>query len=383
MQNVPNKLDCFVKVITPENIEFEYALAGPFQRLLAFVFDFVLRVVVFVGVLFVLALTTSWIPLGQIVVTIVGLLSFFALSWFYGIFFETRFNGKTLGKMVFRLRVISVDGRPINGVQAALRNLLRLADMGFPVSIQIFDPEAPPAYIIPTMLVGLTCMLLTRRSQRIGDLAAGTIVVSEQRRSSPWNLQPEDARAFGLAELIPANYQVSSSLAQTIGLYMENRKRLSPLRRHEVARHLADPLIRRFDLLQDTSPDLLLCALYVRIYLSDEQREQGRNRMRQTLGPMTPPPLPTSFANAMGNRNMAAASAGSPLGALNPMTSQPVAQGSQPTDLAATVVDTTQVSGAESIDIAGDVSPISRSDDVPPSGDGARPAVPPDEEQAT
>lgn len=294
------KLDCYTQVITPENIQFEYALAGPFQRLPAFLFDLAVRGVVLVGVVIMLGVATSWVPAGGAVITVTSLLMFFALSWFYGVYFETRFNGRTLGKMVFKLRVISVDGRPINGTQAALRNLLRLADMGVLVSLQVFDSEAPPAYVIPTMIIGLVVMTISPRMQRIGDLAAGTMVVSEGRKPSPWNLKPEDNRAFGLAELVPATYQVSSSMAQTIGLYMENRRRLSPPRRNEVAKHLTEPLIREFDLLPDTSPDLLLCALYVRTYFSAEQRESGIQQMRRASTPLigvprssvTPPPVP-------------------------------------------------------------------------------------------
>ena len=275
------KLDCHVRVITPENIEFEYALAGPFQRLPAFLLDLVIRSGVLVVLAMLVGFVSSWLPLGPTMFTVVGLLGSFVLSWFYGIFFETRFNGRTPGKMVFRLRVLSADGRPINAVQATLRNMLRAADMGVLLSLQVFDPEAPPAYAIPTMIIGLVTMTISPRMQRIGDLAAGTIVVSEGRQSTPWNLQPEDLRAFGLEDLIPANFQVSSSLAQTVGLYMENRRRLSANRRHDIAKHLAVPLLKKFEMLPDTSPDLLLCALYVRVFLSAEQREQGRTRFRQ------------------------------------------------------------------------------------------------------
>lgn len=289
MREDAEKIDCYVRVITPENIEFEYALAGPFQRLPAFLFDVGIRIIVFVGMLFIGGMVLSAVPIGSSLVSVLGLLTYFLFSWFYGVFFETRFNGRTLGKMVFKLRAISTDGRPINASQAALRNLLRLADMNVLLSMQIFSPESPPFYVIPTMLVGLVSMTLTKRMQRIGDLAAGTMVVSEQPRQSPWNIQPEDLRAFGLAELIPANFQPSRTLAKTIGLFMENRKRLNPVRRNDVARHLADPLIRQFDLLPDTSPDLLLCALYVRTFLSDKQRQQGRQRMRDRMSMHSPP----------------------------------------------------------------------------------------------
>ena len=153
------KLDCHVRVITPENIEFEYALAGPFQRLPAFLLDLVIRAAALVGISIFFGTLSSWLPIGPSLITVATLLSFFALSWFYGIYFETRFNGRTLGKMLFRLRVLSADGRPINAVQAALRNLLRAADMGVLLSLQVFDPEAPPAYAIPTMIIGLVTMI--------------------------------------------------------------------------------------------------------------------------------------------------------------------------------------------------------------------------------
>ncbi len=295
------KLDCSTRVITPENIEFEYALAGPFQRLPAFLFDFVLRGLVLIGVLIMMGVFSAFLPVGGSFFFIVALLMFFGLSWFYGIYFETRYSGRTPGKMLFKLRVISVDGRPINGTQAALRNLLRLADMCVMLPFQVLDAEMPPAYVIPTLLVGLVVMTLTRRMQRLGDLAAGTMVVSEGRRSSPLNITPDDMRAFGLAELIPATFSASSTLAQSIGLYMENRRRLSPTRRHEIAKHLSEPLLRKFELLPDTSYDLLLCALYVRTFLSAEQQSQGRQQLRaSTTQPLQPArPILTGTQNGM------------------------------------------------------------------------------------
>lgn len=288
MDQTAEKLDCFVRVKTPENIEFEYALAGPFQRFPAFLVDIFIRFAVFFGLVFVLTIGLGLSPfLSQVFgpfVFIGFIIGFFLMSWFYGAFFETYFNGRTVGKMVFKLRTISVDGRPINGEQAALRNILRLSDMCIPVPLGIFIAEWEGAQL-PVCCVGLASMMLTRRMQRIGDLAAGTMVVSEQGSRLPLNLKPEDARVYGLAELIPANFKATGSMAQTVGLYMENRRRLTSMRRNDVARHLAGPLIQRFGLLPDTSPDLLLCAVYVRTYMSEEQREQGRQLMRKQAPP--------------------------------------------------------------------------------------------------
>ncbi len=292
MSAEPDAIDCRARVITPENIAFEYRLAGPFQRLPAFVFDFIARCALFVGLLVVAGVLSAWIPMGGTLTGMLAVLLFFFLSWFYGIFFETQFNGRTLGKMLFGLRSISTDGRPINAVQAALRNLLRAGDMGVFLSLQVFDPEAPPAYLIPTFSIGLVVMLLSPGLQRIGDLAAGTMVIVEGSRREPSKFVPEDPRAFGLAELIPATFRVNHSLAQTIGLYMENRARLGHARRTEIAKHLAVPLIRQLDLMPDTSPDLLLCALYVRTYMSEAQRAAGRQRMRRMVQ------LPVSVAGS-------------------------------------------------------------------------------------
>lgn len=295
MDQTAEKLDCFVRVKTPENIEFEYALAGPFQRFPAFLVDVFVRVAVFFGLAFVITIVLGFSSfLSQVLgpfLVVSAIISFFLLSWFYGAFFESQFNGRTVGKMVFKLRTISVDGRPINGEQAALRNILRSADMCLLIPMGVFIAEWEGAQL-PVCCVGLVSMALTRRMQRIGDLAAGTMVVSEQGSRLPLNLKPEDARVYGLAELIPANFKATASMAQTVGLYMENRRRLTSMRRNDVARHLAGPLIQRFGLLPDTSPDLLLCAVYVRTYMSEEQREQGRQLMRRQSA--APSPLASS-----------------------------------------------------------------------------------------
>jgi uncharacterized RDD family membrane protein YckC len=289
------KLGCRALVVTPENIAFEYALAGPFQRLPALVLDFVLRWVVFISLMMAIGLVLGWLGFLAPVEDLLGflmLVSFFLMSWFYGIFFETYFNGRTPGKMLMKLRAISVDGRPINGVQAGLRNLLRMADCQLMISLQLIDSEFPPAYIIPTLSVGLFTMLLTTRMQRVGDLAAGTMVVSEAHRPIATRIQPDDLRAFGLADLIPANYVVGSSLARALGQYMENRKRLNSLRREEVAGHVAKPLIAKFQLLPDTSSDLLLCALYVRTFFSQQQQDDGLTAMRASQLRVNLPSVP-------------------------------------------------------------------------------------------
>lgn len=273
LQPLHRKIDCVVRVVTPENIEFEYMVAGPFQRIPAFLIDLAVRISLFAFVLIMFSFLGS--PLGSgafALVFTVGLLSFFLLSWVYGTYMETRFNGRTVGKMALRLRVISADGRPINGTQAALRNMLRLCDFMPPLTLSLLIPDAPAANVLPTCLVGLVAMTLTERMQRVGDLAANTMVVWEGRQGYNTNLQPEDPRAYALSELIPPTFQVSRTLAKAVALYMERRIHLSVMRREEIAANLAKPLLEIFELRADTSADLLLCAIYVRIYQSEDQR---------------------------------------------------------------------------------------------------------------
>ncbi|MFK7735457.1 MAG: RDD family protein [Pirellulaceae bacterium] len=352
-RTLEGKLDCFVRVVTPENIAFEYPLAGPFQRLPAFLVDVALRFGFLLGLVFFGSIFFSFVPFGSMIINVLSVLSFFLLSWFYGIFFETRFNGRTPGKMLFRLRTISTDGRPINASQAALRNILRLADMNVLLPLQVLNEEAPPMFVIPTMLVGLVSMTLTKRLQRVGDLAAGTMVVSEPRAPRSLNLQPEDIRAYGLAELIPVNYQLSGSLAQNVGLYMENRRRLNPVRRIEIAKHLALPLIKRFELLPDTSSDLLLCALYVRTFMSQAQRQEGLAKLRLSQPSVLPgtqrtrPSLPGLGERVASPQVAVRQQSGPPASGETRPASAPSGQGAAATELLPPVVESHVESGSD------------------------------------
>ncbi len=269
--NVQDAIDLNAVVTTPENIRFEYRIAGPFRRLPALLLDFVMRIVIFLAICFFMALvgfTGRGLGSGFLVLSV--MIAWFALEWFYGMFFETYWNGQTPGKWLTKIRVLSADGRPINVYQATVRNFLRLADFAPMVSLEMFSADAPPMYMIPTFLVSLVCMILTPRFQRLGDLAAGTMVVVNERSWIPPNIKLEDPRVASLSEHIPANFQMNATLAKAIALYAERRSRIPVFRRLELAAHLAKPLLVRFEFREDTSPDLLLCALYYREFVSKD-----------------------------------------------------------------------------------------------------------------
>jgi uncharacterized RDD family membrane protein YckC len=276
------KLDTSVTIVTPENIEFSYRLAGPFRRLGAFLVDLLIKLVFLIVLSVFAGLAGLFATIGEGLTSFILLVTSFLMDWFYGMLWETMWSGQTPGKKVFSLRVISCDGRPINGVQAAIRNLLRVADLGVPASIQIFSPDAPPGYIFPTFTVGFISMALTKRFQRIGDLAADTMVIVEERAWQPVLFKIDDARAEALAEFIPADFVVPLSMAKALSLYVAKRSKLPLLRRQELAKHLAEPLIAKFGFMSDTSPDLMLCALYLHAFYSSSQQRTGP---RHSLSP--------------------------------------------------------------------------------------------------
>jgi uncharacterized RDD family membrane protein YckC len=246
-------LDSIIQVVTPENIAFEYRVAGPFRRLPALLIDFAIRT--FLGILlaFALFLLIGWWTPGTFVFVIS--LLYFLIEWFYGGFFEAMSNGQTPGKRVCSLRVLTQQGEPINGLQAVLRNILRTSDLFLGC-------------------VGLVVMMMNRRYQRLGDLVCGTIVVVEDRQWLTGVAKLDDPRAIQLAAYLPPNFVVSRTMSKALATYVERRRFFSLPRRREVAKHLAEPLLDRFGLPRDTSYDLLLCALYYRTFIADRSQDE-------------------------------------------------------------------------------------------------------------
>ena len=146
-------LDTTRRVATPEGIELTLRLAGPVPRALAWSVDLLLRVAVVFVVMMVAA------PLGA-AGTGIALITAFFVEWLLPAWFETRWNGQTPGKRAFGIAVLNDDGTPVRWPAALTRNLLRAVDF------------------LPLLYgVGLTTMLVNRDFKRLGDLAAGTVVV--------------------------------------------------------------------------------------------------------------------------------------------------------------------------------------------------------------
>jgi hypothetical protein len=157
--------------------------------------------------------------------------------------------------------VLSVDGRPINAMQAVMRNVLRSVD-----AMPLWGLSAELS--VPFYMVALVSMAASDRYQRLGDLACGTIVVVE-RRSALRGVAPiQHPEVVNFAQLVPAHFVASRALGHALSVYVARRELFPPARRFEIARTLAEPMAERFGLPAETNPDLLLCALYYRAFIA-------------------------------------------------------------------------------------------------------------------
>ncbi len=189
---------------TPEGVELTLRIAGPVVRALAWSIDFSLRVVIY-SLLVIFGSMTDQMGEGLF------LLSFFLLEWFYPVYFEIYRGGVTPGKARMGIKVLYDNGTPIGWTGSMLRNLLRAVD-----SLPFFYG------------VALISMLLTRDFQRLGDLAAGTLVVYSEP-SMKKKIQIVDATPLALPILLNDNEQ------QAIINFAERASILPPARVTELA----------------------------------------------------------------------------------------------------------------------------------------------------
>jgi uncharacterized RDD family membrane protein YckC len=294
LDNAIEPIDGTISIVTPENITFRYSVAGPFQRATAFFIDFLIRI----GIIVALLIATA--ALGQVVGEVsIGffLISNFVINWFYGAVFETYMNGQTPGKRMMGIRAVTVDGKPINAMQAVMRNLIRTADT-YPLvtpamfGIEFGDSPVFQSAIIPTFIMGLIVMSMNKRYQRIGDLVAGTMVIVDQRKATYGLIDVRSPAILQIAALVPPTFRADQEMSQALAHFVDQRPRLSDARRREIAAHLTEPLSKELGLPPHLDPDLLLQALYYRAFVSDARQELAQLIPTATVQYHTPAQQP-------------------------------------------------------------------------------------------
>lgn len=210
---------------TPEHVHVSYEIAGFGSRFLAALMDHILLLAIFslLGVL--LAFLTSLsptLPVGpqELLVTFLGGSGLLFLGYF--IFFEMLWNGQTPGKRQAGIRVIRDNGTPITLTESLLRNLVRVVDL-------------LPFYYG----VGLVSTLLSRQGKRLGDYAAGTLVVKEHTSDEPVPAAvASTARDDALAALLPLLARLGARETAAVEQFVERRDALDPAVRATLARQI-------------------------------------------------------------------------------------------------------------------------------------------------
>jgi uncharacterized RDD family membrane protein YckC len=207
--------DDTVTIATPEGVDLELTLAGAGSRFVSALVDLGIQTVLAVATFAALG------GLGGFGEAAVALATFVVVLG-YDIFFEVLASGRTPGKRLNGMRVVRSGGEPVGFITSTIRNVLRLVDF------------LPFAYVI-----GASAILITRKNQRLGDVAAGTLVVRDRAPQAA----PRAEEAALPAET--AAWDTSAITAEEVAAvrrFLERRFEIEAGARAELARTLATRL---------------------------------------------------------------------------------------------------------------------------------------------
>jgi uncharacterized RDD family membrane protein YckC len=211
MQPLP---DTDLVVATPERVSFDYQVAGLGTRAIAQVLDILIILGILTAVYFVAA---AFAVVGSAAAVLVFVIGAFVVIFGYFWVSESLWSGQTIGKKAFRLRAVGDRGEPLTFMQAGIRNIVRIVDF------------LPYAYGI-----GLIVLFVNGKGKRLGDLAAGTIVVKDSDHVWLWQLPggrsqppppPTYAAAASAAELTLR--RLDPELRRLVSSYARRRPDLS------------------------------------------------------------------------------------------------------------------------------------------------------------
>jgi uncharacterized RDD family membrane protein YckC len=230
-----------ITVVTPENITVTYQVAGLASRFMATVVDLCIQA------LLILSRVVGHggghgISAGSLI-SAVGIIVLFLILLAYAIFFEMVWGGRTPGKRLFGLRVIRDGGYPIHFLASAIRNILRFIDFG------IVPLPGPP--LVLCGLPGLLTIFFSPTYKRIGDYAAGTLVIVEAG-ASPFSTRRASAvlpaevvtllpYVRNLDRLMPEEYRM-------LRRFTARRRELEMVVQAAIGERLAVPLMQKLEI---------------------------------------------------------------------------------------------------------------------------------------
>lgn len=200
-------LDTTYDIATPEGVELRLPLAGLAPRSLAWLVDAIIKSVALSGAGIVLAAFGNFGAGLFLVVT-------FLLFWFYNVLFEVFRHGATPGKRMLGIAVTNLNGTPVGWSGSLIRNLIRAVDV------------LPGCYAF-----GCVSVLISGKFQRLGDLAAGTVVVHRPKERAPPRIND--------VEPVAVNVPLSRDEQQALVDFRERAAGINPDRAEELAALLA------------------------------------------------------------------------------------------------------------------------------------------------
>lgn len=202
---------------TPEGVDLDFVLAGLGSRAIALMFDWALKGIL-LSALAVLLLLAVGGSVGLALFLVLGFVVVFA----YDVAFEVLASGRTPGKRWTGLRVVEEDGGRVGLRASSVRNVLRMLD-------------GP----VTGYLAGSLAILLTRRNQRLGDLAAGTLVIRERHAADQWPAERVPAAAVPAGVPAADTNAVTAEDVATVRAFLGRRHQLEPGARAHLAAELA------------------------------------------------------------------------------------------------------------------------------------------------
>ena len=253
-------------IVTGEAVALELRPAGIGSRGIAFLIDYVLQTIVLIGL--TLVATNVVIGIDEAAGLTFIIVSVVIVFVGYPVGFETLWRGRTLGKAAMGLRVLRDDGGPIRFRHAFVRGLVGVV------------ADRPG---ITYTLAALIPMLVTNRSKRLGDLAAGTVVVQERvpsRLAQPAVMPPALSAWAATIDLSMVNDELAMALRQFLG----RSAQLAPWAREQMGSQLLAELASR------TAPPPAGTPPWA--YFSAVLAERTRREMERVT-PAAQPPAPT------------------------------------------------------------------------------------------
>ncbi len=246
-----------ITIETPEHFDLQFQLAGIGSRILAFVIDKSIQWGALLGLFLTFVLVMSllsnvsrdyaryvseWLfdvrnVLGRWFIAVV-ILVYGIITKGYFILFEYLWSGSTPGKRSVNIRVIRSDGRPITFLDSAVRNIVRLIDL-------LGD-------IYP---LGIAVMFFDSRNRRLGDLAAGTLVIFEKDSTAPMAGESRDDYRMSDPVIRRAAAGMNAEDYQLVSRFLSRREGLEPGHRTSLAKAIFERILQESDFTARTEPE--------------------------------------------------------------------------------------------------------------------------------